>query len=149
MPTRYRQLATREWWEHERSHFDIFASVFTETELRRGHYTGQTKVVQACLRLKYLPIRHAVHECASVLLNAGLIPPTKRGDAIQLALATVYEIDYLLTWNYAHLANVDVQRRLKELAARQRWKTTTLVSPESIPTVALGQSIRRTDNEKE
>jgi predicted nucleic acid-binding protein len=142
---RHRQLATREWWQQERTHFDIFASVFTESELSRGHFAGQTKAIKACRRLKYLPMRRTVQECAGVFVKEGLIPPTKQGDAIQLALATVYEVDYLLTWNYAHLANVEVQRKLSELAARHRWTTTTLVSPENIPKEALGQSIRRKD----
>ena len=70
---------------------------------------------------------------------------SKIGDAIQLAFATVYRVDYLLTWNHAHLANVDVQRRLNEVNRSRGWRSPLLVSPETIPWAALGQTIRRED----
>jgi hypothetical protein len=62
---------------------------------------------------------------------------------LQLAVVTYYDIDYLLTWNYAHLANPDVQRKLQEVAERMKWNAATLVSPDTIPRRGLGQSIHR------
>jgi hypothetical protein len=68
---------------------------------------------------------------------------------VQLAFATVHGIDYLLTWNYAHLANLDTQGRLREINRRHGWRTPFLVSPETIPKVTLGQVIRRKADEDE
>jgi len=48
-----------------------------------------------------------------------------------------------LTWNYADMANRIVQSRLEELCAELNLVAPLLVSPESIPQVHLGQSIRR------
>jgi hypothetical protein len=85
-------------------------------------------------------------ECFAVLQAARIVPDGKQGDAMQLALSTIHRIDYLLTWNHAHLANVDTQRRLEELTRRFAWREPVIVSPETIPRVALGQEIRRRDN---
>ena len=54
-------------------------------------------------------------------------------------------IDYLLTWNYAHLANPIVQERLVAFCRLRRLRAPLLVSPESILSVRLGQTIRRRD----
>jgi hypothetical protein len=53
----------------------------------------------------------------------------------------------LLTWNYAHLANLDTQRKLTRVNSQRGWRTPYLVSPESTPRMALGQRIRRRDDD--
>jgi hypothetical protein len=147
--TIHQQLITREWWETERQWFRICASVFTEGELKQGIYAAQERALKLVRRLPYLPFMGAVQECSEVYLDEGLIPSERPGDAVQLAFATVHGIDYLLTWNYAHLANLHTQRKLKEINGRYGWRTPFMVSPETIPKVALGQIIRRKADEDE
>jgi len=64
-------------------------------------------------------------------------------DALQLALAAGHQADYLLTWNYAHLANPVTQAKSERLLLKWQWRSPLLVSPESIPQVRLNQTIRR------
>jgi hypothetical protein len=33
-----------------------------------------------------------------------------------MALATVYNLDYLLTWNCKHMANAQIQRKLAQIS---------------------------------
>ena len=40
------------------------------------------------------------------------LPKRARADRLHIAFAVSYELDYLLTWNCAHLANGEVIRRL-------------------------------------
>jgi hypothetical protein len=78
-----------------------------------------------------------------VLFKARLIPDTKPGDAFQMALAAAHEVDYLLTWNYAHLANPIAQERLETLCTKLDLRVPLLVSPETIPQVRFEQAIYR------
>ncbi|MDF9408168.1 MAG: hypothetical protein A4E52_01002 [Pelotomaculum sp. PtaB.Bin013] len=50
-------------------------------------------------------------------------------DALHLAYAVVYEIDYLLTWNCKHLAHGDVRRKLKSYNDAVGLKTPEIVTP--------------------
>jgi len=109
-----RQRATEEWWEQERRHFRLFASGATEDELREGDYGAKKAAIAAVLRLPYVPVTREAEQWAEWYVEQGIIPLPKRTDALQLALASVHEIDYLLTWNYAHLANAATQARLSE-----------------------------------
>jgi len=141
--TAYFKAVTQEWWHHERQFFRLVASTFTEFELTSGVYRAQAKATAECRRLPYLAVTAEVRRCLRIYTDSRLVPADKPGDAAQLAVASVHAIDYLLTWNYAHLANPQTQRRLEEINDRYHWRTPIVVSPENIPKVRLGQSIRR------
>ncbi len=147
--TIHQQLVTWEWWDEEREWFRVYGSVFTEGELNQGVYTGKEQALKIIRRLPYLPFTTEVRRCAQVFLHDGVIPKERPGDAIQLAFATVHRVDYLLTWNYAHLANIHTQRKLRAVNRSHKWRTPHLVSPETIPRVALGQAIRRRDDDED
>ena len=109
----------------------------------RGEFKGQKDTLAEVRRLVFLSETKEVKACAKAYLETGLVPKEKVGDAVQLAFATFYGIDYLLTWNHAHLANVETQKRLEVLNMKLGWNSPSLVSPETIPWASLGQSIRR------
>jgi len=146
IPNLARQLKTQDWWEQERKHFALVTSGRTEDELAHGVYRGQSAALAAARRLTFLHESSAVKQCASVYLENALIPATKFGDAIQLAFAVIHRIDYLLTWNHAHLANMKVQKKLEAINKKRKWRSPWLVSPETIPWLIMGQNIRRTDD---
>ncbi len=138
-----RRMATRDWWDSERQWFELFGSIVTEQELAEGVYGNQPECVRFVRRLKYVPITTEVRGLAAVFLKDKLVPPNKPGDAAQLAMAVGHRLDYLLTWNYAHLANPATQTRGEAIVARLGYRMPWLVSPDSIPRASLGQTIRR------
>ena len=91
-----------------------------------------------------LPLLRMTRQAKRVLeevLQSRLIPETKSGDALQMAISAAHEVDYLLTWNYAHLANPVAQERLEEICRSLGLRAPLLVSPETIPQVRFGQTI--------
>jgi hypothetical protein len=140
------QIKTREWWERERGFYTLYTSARSEAELLQGAFPGQEAALREARRISYLAETLAVRNCAKALIESSLVPASKPGDAAQLAFATVYRVDYLLTWNHAHLANVNVQRRLDEMSNSRKWRSPLLVSPETIPWSAFGHDVRRNDD---
>ena len=138
-----RRLATREWWETERQHFAVWASAYTETELRSGKFRRQAECLEMVRRQPYLPMDRETRSLSDAILKAGIVPSTKPGDAVQMAVSAAHQIDYLRTWNYVHLANPIAQERLEALCGKLGLVAPLLVSPESIPQVRFGQTIRR------
>ena len=45
-------------------------------------------------------------ELAEIYLKRKIIPAKKKDDALHVAVATVFEMDAVITWNYSHLANL-------------------------------------------
>ena len=56
----------------------------------------------------------------------------KRGtkaDAVHLAFAAVYKINYLLTWNFKHLANAVIQSGLRPVAEQRGYRLPIVCTP--------------------
>jgi predicted nucleic acid-binding protein len=140
-----RRMHTEEWWEAERKHFDVYSSVRTEYELSRGVFRAQERALAEVRKLRYLPLTAAARKIALQLLESKVVPPTQMGDGQHLGIAIAHEMDYLITWNYAHLANHAVEMKLRELAAQLNWRVPVLASPENIPWVSMGKTVRRRD----
>lgn len=140
-----RRILTEEWWESERQNFDVWASARTEYELANGVYRGQDRAIAAVRKMKYLPLTKQAKDIAAKLVESKVIPPTEPGDSQHLGTAIAHDVDYLMTWNYAHLVNPAVESKLKSVAKGENWRMPLLVSPESIPWESYGSQIQRRD----
>ncbi len=138
-----RRVKTRDWWESESPQFALWVSNVDENELAAGEFRRQIDCLRFVRRLRYLPITQESRDLAAAFIESAVVPPNKPADALQVALSTTNEIDYLLSWNYAHLANPDVQKRLEAICEKLAMRAPALVSPETIPRATLGQVIRR------
>ena len=49
---------------------------------------------------------------ADFYIQSKIIPEKKYLDALHIATAVVYEIDYLVSWNFRHLANLTKERMI-------------------------------------
>ncbi len=53
-----------------------------------------------------------IAELARHYLTTGVIPTRKLFDALHVAFCTIRKIDYLVSWNFKHLANINRERRI-------------------------------------
>jgi predicted nucleic acid-binding protein len=53
-----------------------------------------------------LEVTEEAIELAGMYIKRGIVPKGKTNDALHIAVATVYEIDAVVSWNYQHLANL-------------------------------------------
>ncbi len=136
-----RRLKTREWWNNEREKFSVWASTASEDELAAGKFARQADCIRFVRRLAYLPISGETRQLASRLVELRVVPAEKPGDALQMAACAAHRIDYLLSWNYAHLVNPVAQAQLETVCRKLSLRAPLLVSPESIPQASLGQTL--------
>jgi hypothetical protein len=115
----------------------------TVNELQAGKFYKQADCVKMALSLPRLQMTRWADELLEEIIESRLVPDTKPGDALQMAVSAAHEVDYLLTWNYAHLANPVSQERLEAVCGRFDLRVPLLVSPETIPQARFGQDIRR------
>src|SRR5207237_279176 len=97
-----RRMHTRKWWDVERGHFSLWASAFGEGELLAGKFLKQRECVKMVRRLRYFPATSEATELQKELLERGLVPESKPGDAAHLAISTSHGMDYLLTELCSH-----------------------------------------------
>src|SRR5580658_7142818 len=110
--TTARQEVTRLWWEHRRPWFACFISEEVVDEAGTGDAEQVRRRLEALRGVERLPISGEVGELAAAFLETGAMPQKAARDAMHLAVATCSGIDFLLTWNFRHLANAQILRRL-------------------------------------
>ncbi len=138
-----RRRVTRDWWVWERRHFRLWTSSVVEDELAEGVFPGQRESLKMCRQVVYCQVTREAKQFWRELLEARIVPENKPLDGWHLALAACHQLDYLVSWNFSHLANSDVQKRLDVLCSRRHWPSPQLVTPASIPQVRFGQVVLR------
>ena len=69
---------------------------------------------------------------ANTYLERLSLPGKAVRDAAHLAFACAHELDYLLTWNCAHIANAQVRRHLRVINLTLGFQTPTICTPEEL-----------------
>lgn len=129
--------ATRKWWSQKSDNYYICTSVAVERELKRGDYYHQRECIDLVNKISVLPgDDKEIDRIAKYYIKHFLAPREDvedfRGDAIHLAICAFYKVDYLLTWNLKHLANVNKLRQLKIMNARMELTTPQIVTPDQL-----------------
>jgi hypothetical protein len=85
--------------------------------------------IEAVAGMPIVEITPAAEMLADQFLNSGVLPPHVTKDAIQIAIAAVAGIKYLLTWNCRHIANVHVAEAAGRLVTAQGFRMPILCTP--------------------
>jgi predicted nucleic acid-binding protein len=120
---------TRRWWEDRRSDFTLYVSQVVLDEAAQGDSEMALKRLELLQSLSVLELTEAVQNLGAQFLIRGGLPSKASDDAIHIAAATVYGIDYLLTWNCKHIANAQIQRKLAEVCFGFGYKLPTICTP--------------------
>lgn len=120
---------TQRWWEEERQHFDLWVSEETIAEVSRGEYPNKTQIIECVSHLAVLAPHPYILDIAQVYLNNYLMPRTLTGDALHLAYASYYKVDFLLTWNCQHLANANKKQHIRIINTRLNLFIPDIVTP--------------------
>ena len=80
-------------------------------------------------KTKLLPFIEQIAVVAKVYVREFVMPRKLTGDAMHLAYASVYNIDYLLTWNCNHLANASKAKHIQKVNGRLGLHTPWIVTP--------------------
>lgn len=82
-------------------------------ELMEGHHPRKAQKLRLIRNgtalLAYVP---AIEGIAKTYIENKIMPKEEGGDALHLAFASYYGIDFLLTWNCRHLANPNKFRHI-------------------------------------
>ena len=115
-----------------RSEFDLVASELVVAECNAGDVSAASKWLNALLGIPLLDITSGSVTFARRLVAAGIVPVRATEDAMHISIATVHYIDYLLTWNYRHIANPEIQARIAEDFQRQGLFLPFICTPDEL-----------------
>ncbi len=126
------QQVTIEWWEKSLPLLDPFVSPMVIEEASKGDETAADLRIQKIADFSVLEITEEVHQLAELYFNKLPIPDKARGDAYHLAAATYHGMDFLVSWNFAHILNARVRSAIYEMNTIREINTPIICTPEEL-----------------
>jgi hypothetical protein len=98
-----RQTMTREFWEKERHKYDLYVSQYVIDKIQDGDRGAAQKRLEFVSGIHVYPKTAKVDALAAMYQKLLDIPDKAKRDCNHLAVCILERINYLLTWNCAHL----------------------------------------------
>lgn len=125
------QQITQEWWDR-RSQFELFVSQLVLREASAGDDDTAVKRLSLLEEVSILELTEEANDLASELLKQGALPKNATVDALHIAIAVVNGMDYLLTWNCAHIANATMRGTIEHICRTKGYEPPVICTPEEL-----------------
>ncbi len=129
-PMASHQQITQDWWDHERVRFRLYSSIAVRAEISKGDAAAAARRLKVMTGLPELEITAEVQPLAEAIVQVLQLPSHAEMDATHVAFAIVHRMDYLLTWNCAHLAHATRQKTLYAYCTYHRLHGPVICTPE-------------------
>lgn len=127
-----RQQLTHTWWEVRRPAFDLVISQVVLDEVRAGDPNAAQRRLAFMADLPLLDVTTATAELAATLIERVPLPTHAAADAAHMAVAAFHGVDFLMTWNVAHIANATLRRRVEDICREQGYGAPILCTPDEL-----------------
>jgi hypothetical protein len=126
------QQITVDWWTRRRHDFDLLVSELVLREAEAGDPEAAQRRLEVLTGLPRLALTEEALQLAADFMRGGLLPEKAAEDGMHIAIATAHDVDYLLTWNCAHIANPEIQERLAKFLYERGLVLPFICTPEEL-----------------
>ena len=127
--SRAMQSWTRKWWTQYAAQFTLVSSIVVINELSDGTSKKTQDRINLVKDLEMLSVTTEIDQIAQTYIDRLIMPQDMFGDAHHVALASFYNVDALLTWNYKHIANLNKIYRIRQINQELGLQTPELATP--------------------
>ena len=127
-----RQLLTHQWWNDERTKYQLVASQFVIDEASAGDPSLAAERLQILDDIPLLPLDSGIVDIADEIMGRAILPEKARTDALHIAVVAHHRIQYLLTWNCRHIANARILPRIHRLLNDLSIPIPVICTPEEL-----------------
>lgn len=127
-----RQQITHHWWDNCKNDFQLFISDPVWDEASAGDPKAVQKRLTVLKKIPQLEVSADALEFAKFLINMTPFPDNAKIDALHIAVAADQQMNYLLTWNFKHIANASIRSKLEVLSQSRNIELPTICTPEEL-----------------
>jgi len=126
----FRRDLTMRWFERELGEYRVCTSTLVRRELERIDEPHRSSYLRLLTGLENLELADEAAILAEGYISRGIFHRKFIADALHVALASFHKIDYVVTWNFGHLANVRKQARLRMFNTAAGFFSPSIITPE-------------------
>jgi hypothetical protein len=125
------QQVTHDWWNKHRKRYELFVSEFVLAEIAEGDPEAIRKRQKLVAAIPILAANDAALQLTREIMGRAKLPTRVADDVAHIAMSSVHGMDYLLTWNCAHIANPHWQIRLQAIIKESGFAMPVMCTPQA------------------
>ena len=126
------QAITREWWTGAADRFETYASQLVVAEAAAGDPSAardRLAIIESMMLLGTTPEAAAL---ARRLVESAAVPRRAADDAAHIAIAAASGVDFLVTWNFRHIANAALRVRINRVCLEAGYEPPIICTPNEL-----------------
>ena len=139
-----RQWMTREWWNNYANRFEFVISSLVLREIAQGDSVTAQRRLDLVSAIRVLEVSEEVLDLSRKLVDAGAVPLVADRDALHIAAAVCYQIQYLVSWNFKHIVNPTKQQLIAKVCQEAHYQPVIICTPEEL--VEINHDVERPDH---
>lgn len=130
------QKITELWWSKRKNDFDLFVSEVVFQEAEKGDVNASQKRINI---IEDIPVLSTPEEALTLAqtINERSFNGKVIEDALHIAISALNAMDYLLTWNFKHIANAEMRYDIIRMCNDAGYECPIICSPAEL----LGDAI--------
>lgn len=109
--------------------FELYVSQFVLDEAGAGDAKAAERRLAVLADIPVLDLTSEVRLVAGEILRLGAMPTKAYVDALHVAVAAAHGVDYLLTWNCAHIANPILRGKIEAICRATGFEPPVICTP--------------------
>ncbi|NJR52115.1 MAG: type II toxin-antitoxin system VapC family toxin [Leptolyngbyaceae cyanobacterium CSU_1_3] len=126
------QQITQEWWQKRRTKYELYVSQLVVREASLGDAKAAADRLEALREIPFIELTEEGKQLAEQLVNKGAIPLKVVEDALHIAIATSNGMEYLLTWNFKHIANAVMRGKIEAVCRDEGYEPPVICTPQEL-----------------
>ena len=126
------QQSTRDWWATASERFELVISELVREEAGAGDPDAVHARLTLLTSLALLDATAEAQELAERLVSASAVPEAATRDAAHIAIAAANGIEYLVTWNFRHIANAVTRPQIESVCRQAGFESPVICTPEEL-----------------
>lgn len=127
-----RQETTRQFWDLLGRSYVPYVSALVISECSKGDPEQSRKRIESIKGFSILSTDSESEMLANLILHSKGIPEQYPEDALHLALAAANGIDFVATWNFAHINNPFTRRLIRTIIEGAGYQCPEIISPDEL-----------------
>ena len=129
--TAYQEI-TRSWWEKIFPKYDNYVSVYVIEEISKGDKVASSLRLEAIKGIPIYETNPDTEKLAAEFIQNMKIPLHAQLDCYHLATAVVNGVDFIVSWNFKHIANPHIRLIYREINNAHGLITPEICTPEEM-----------------
>ena len=127
-----RQIVTRKWWATASDRYHLFVSQLTLDECGGGDPDAAKERLDVITDIRLIEPSDEAKDLAELLVDRLAIPASEPRDALHIAIAAINRVQFIATWNFKHILNPHLQRRIADACREGGFEAPVICTPQQL-----------------